>query len=288
MPARRPATARGVASNTGSLSLEATFRTPRTPGFDPLIVEGLTGETMALATVATVAALVEDNFRVARLMTPEEVAQYNAAIPRVGTAPGEADVSAEPSVVSLGLKIGLLPVAAGSAILSALRKLTATTPPVIDVRPYPAERAKSPLEELTKDIERLASRVGIARLRYESPLEIALIIPPAVYASKVALPALIFAVKRMYGIDLELRTHREEQRAAFLIAKRRADAMQRALSEGREPESWTPGTLEGLSELLDEARPGLGIAGLRLEALVLVERGVNNEDDSSSKPERDG
>ena len=91
----------------------------------------------------------------------------------------------------------------------------------------------------------------IKRLRYESPLEMALVVAPAVFASLSTLAALIFAVKRMYSLDLEIRTNREEHRAAFWEAKQRADQAELAWLAGRDPEFWPPGVLEALIQTVE-------------------------------------
>lgn len=65
--------------------------------------------------------------------------------------------------------------------------------------------------------------VLVRRIRYESPLEIVLNVEAALVAAPAALAALIVLAKRVYGLDLELLTHREERREKFYVAKRQAD-----------------------------------------------------------------
>jgi hypothetical protein len=72
---------------------------------------------------------------------------------------------------------------------------------------------------LQMQISQAIGRTEILRLSYESPLEIALIVAPTIAASVSALATLIYGLKRLYGVDLEFRTYREERRAEYLAAK---------------------------------------------------------------------
>ena len=68
-------------------------------------------------------------------------------------------------------------------------------------------------------------------VRFGSPLEAAYEIGRTVLASTSGLAALVYGLKRMFGLDLELRTHRERLRERFYDAKVLADEAQ-AQSEG--------------------------------------------------------
>lgn len=73
-----------------------------------------------------------------------------------------------------------------------------------------------------EQINTIAESTAVLRISYASPLEVALVVAPAVASSRLALAALISAARRLYGVDLELKTYREERRAEFLQAKRLA------------------------------------------------------------------
>lgn len=67
---------------------------------------------------------------------------------------------------------------------------------------------------------------GQARLigaRLGSPLEVVYEVSATLTASGLGLKTLIYGLKRVYGLDLELRTHRQELRQKFHEAKRLAD-----------------------------------------------------------------
>lgn len=85
--------------------------------------------------------------------------------------------------------------------------------------PLELARAGLPGRPIDLWISRTVGKVEILRLSYESPLEIALVVAPSVAASVSALATLIYAIKRLYGVDLEFRTYREERRAEYLAAK---------------------------------------------------------------------
>jgi hypothetical protein len=65
--------------------------------------------------------------------------------------------------------------------------------------------------------------VPVRRLRMASPLEVVAELAPTVAGVGSALGALIYLIKRLWSIDLELRTSREEHRAAYYEAKELAD-----------------------------------------------------------------
>jgi hypothetical protein len=130
---------------------------------------------------------------------------------------------------------------------------------------------------LRERIEGLSTLVRIRRLRYESPLELALIVPPAVFAATSALAVLIFSLKRMYTLDLEFRTHREERRAAFLEAKKRSQEAERAWRASEDPESWPPELINAiLTTIEDTTKPWAG--SLKPNEIVLVD-----EDDGADR-----
>lgn len=72
--------------------------------------------------------------------------------------------------------------------------------------------------------------VDCRRLRYESPVVVDLAFGPAVAASVPALSYLIYMVKRFWGLDLELKAHRQEMRLRFLEAKEQADLAESRLA----------------------------------------------------------
>ena len=49
-----------------------------------------------------------------------------------------------------------------------------------------------------------------------------------------AIAFLIFALKRVWGLDLEIMAHREEMRGRFLEAQQRADALQARIEETKD------------------------------------------------------
>jgi len=99
-------------------------------------------------------------------------------------------------------------------------------------------------------IDQLSRDVDVRRVRYASPLEVALVVPAAILVTKSALALLLFGVKRVYGYDLELRAHREEQRAAFYDARALAEEAERAWIAERElPALWTPEMVALLRQL---------------------------------------
>jgi hypothetical protein len=83
-----------------------------------------------------------------------------------------------------------------------------------------------------------APKIPVARLSYASPLEVGLVVSQAVLASVSALSALIYGVKRLYGLDLELRTHREERRVQFLAAQQLAKRIGAGSDDGAS--AWPP------------------------------------------------
>lgn len=120
-----------------------------------------------------------------------------------------------------------------------------------------------------RSIDERSADVGIRRLRYQSPLEIALAVPAVLLGSQATLAALIFGVRRIYGADLEIRTHRHELRAAFFEARKRARDAERAWRADQPPEMWTPEMVETL-RVLSEERKGTPNQ-LEPEKVTLVE-----------------
>gem|GEM_PF-4759009 len=92
---------------------------------------------------------------------------------------------------------------------------------------------------LSSYIDEQALEIRVARLSYASPLEVSLVVGQIVLGSVSALSALIYAVKRLYGLDLELKTHREERRAEFTAAQHLASLVQR--EAGSDDSGWPPG-----------------------------------------------
>jgi hypothetical protein len=66
------------------------------------------------------------------------------------------------------------------------------------------------------------SAARLLRIRMDSPLELALELPRIAEAT-TSFAILFFVAKRLFGIDLELRVHREELRAQLVAAKALAD-----------------------------------------------------------------
>lgn len=97
-----------------------------------------------------------------------------------------------------------------------------------------------------------AHRVPVARLSYSSPLEVGLVVSQAALASVSALSALIYGIKRLYGLDLELRTHRAERRVQFLAAQQLAKHMEGWADD--ESSAWPPGVKRAI-ENERHARP---------------------------------
>ena len=73
-------------------------------------------------------------------------------------------------------------------------------------------------EDLVAAVQRRRDGVPVHRLRYESPVEIGLVIVSALTIGKVGLTTLVYMVKRVYGLDLEIRTHRAELEERHLEA----------------------------------------------------------------------
>jgi hypothetical protein len=136
---------------------------------------------------------------------------------------------------------------------------------------------------LRGNIESVTALVATRRVRYESPLELALFVPPVVIATTSALAALIFSLKRMYAIDLEFRTHREEHRAAFLEAKKRSEEAERALREGNDAKSWPPGMIEAIvATVEDTTRPWS--SSLKPDQIALVDEDDDADDEAREEP----
>jgi hypothetical protein len=81
-----------------------------------------------------------------------------------------------------------------------------------------------------------APKMPIERLSYASPVEVVIQVSQAIVLSVPALTALIYGVKRLYGLDLELQTHRHELMARFEEAKK-ASAKAAAEDEADEDEA---------------------------------------------------
>jgi hypothetical protein len=129
--------------------------------------------------------------------------------------------------------------------LRLLGRAVATADLIADFRPKRGE----PIEEATHLSGQVALQVPevrISRLSYESPLEIGLIVSHGVLDSVAALAALIYGIKRLYGLDLELKTHREDRRAEFLEAEQRVQYLEAGT---KDPEGWPRGTRERINEL---------------------------------------
>jgi hypothetical protein len=82
--------------------------------------------------------------------------------------------------------------------------------------------------------ERAAGRGATTlKVRYGSPLFIELDVTQIVQGVG-ALAFLIFALKRIWGLDLEIMAHREEMRGRYLEAKERAEALQARIEETKD------------------------------------------------------
>lgn len=244
-----PRTQADATTDSIPATLEATFETKRTVLGTGLPVGGLTREAKNLATILGFAEglALERSVAARARRTVEGIegsVESEHALPDVGTL-----------LRGLGHPVSLV-----RAIAAVARQLAGSDP-----SPSVATR-----REFRWVVERLADRIEIRRLQYESPLEIALLLPPAIIASKVGLSIVIFAIRRMYGMDLELRTYREDLRAEYYAAKRHAEEARRAWEAGRDPEHWPAGMLEEFSQLI-KRRPPSGVAGLAPDKIVLVD-----------------
>jgi hypothetical protein len=97
---------------------------------------------------------------------------------------------------------------------------------------------------LDEYVKAYAGDTVVTGLSYASPLEITWGVSQAVLGSVSAFSALIYGIKRIYGLDLELKAHREEQRAKFEKAKEEAtriEPMSRAEEDKDEDFLWPPG-----------------------------------------------
>jgi hypothetical protein len=83
-------------------------------------------------------------------------------------------------------------------------------------------------EDLVAAVQRRRDGVPVHRLRYESPVEIALAIVNALTIGKVGLMTLVYMVKRVSGLDLEIRTHRVELEERHLEAVARVAELKKA------------------------------------------------------------
>lgn len=104
----------------------------------------------------------------------------------------------------------------------------------------PSESARPDnADVLDRYLVRYAGDTVVAGLHYASPLEFSLAVSQFVLGSVSALSALIYGIKRIYGLDLEMKAHREEQRAKFEKAKEEANRAER-ISESDGPSPWPP------------------------------------------------
>lgn len=78
-----------------------------------------------------------------------------------------------------------------------------------------------------------AKEPGALKVHYGSPLFVELDVTQLIQ-SVSALAFLIFALKRVWGFDLEMKAHREEMRCRFLEAQERADALQAKIEETKD------------------------------------------------------
>ena len=102
---------------------------------------------------------------------------------------------------------------------------------------------------LRRALASLSSNIGVRRMRYNSPAEIALIVPAVIIGSKAALALLTFGLKRIYGLDLELRVHREELRAAFFDARTKAEQAEASWLAQQPVDLWPQEVLDAVVEL---------------------------------------
>jgi hypothetical protein len=89
------------------------------------------------------------------------------------------------------------------------------------------------VDDAGEAIQTLPNKNGeaLSRFCYGSPLE--LVAPLITAMSSISgLAVVIYALKRIWGLDLELRTHRERLRAQFAEAQRIAREAEARLSEG--------------------------------------------------------
>jgi hypothetical protein len=69
----------------------------------------------------------------------------------------------------------------------------------------------------------------VRRVQFGSPLFIELDLAREITEGTASLAFLAYALKRAWGFDLEIKTHREEMRKRFLDAKRRADRAEKMI-----------------------------------------------------------
>jgi len=74
----------------------------------------------------------------------------------------------------------------------------------------------------------------VRRVHFGSPFIVELEIAREIAESMAALTFLIYAFKRAWGIDLELKAHREDMRRLFIEAKKKADTAQERIEQGKE------------------------------------------------------
>ena len=74
---------------------------------------------------------------------------------------------------------------------------------------------------------------ALSRVRFESPLLIVVEIPNPILSTVASMAFVIYGVKRIWGISLEFKTHRENQRAKFEEAATRAEEARVRLEQVR-------------------------------------------------------
>lgn len=91
----------------------------------------------------------------------------------------------------------------------------------------------------------------VRRIQLASPLEVVVDLVPAVVSSASGLGLLIYVVKQLWTIDLDLKTRRLERRAAYLRARQLA---QRASSRAEAETIWGSELANSVYRLLDPER----------------------------------
>ena len=131
-------------------------------------------------------------------------------------------------------------------------------------------------EEVAAAVRLGRESVPIRRLRYESPVEIGLLIVSGLTVAKVGLTTLVYMVKRIYGLDLEIRTHRIELEERHLEAVARVAELTRAGPPGYGRIADLP--LNTFNALDAATLPG-SPSRLEAEAIVLVDENTPTEAD---------
>lgn len=83
----------------------------------------------------------------------------------------------------------------------------------------------------TREADALAPE--LVKVQYGSPLVLLMQLPEEVCRDVIALSVVVYGVKRLWGIPLEVRTHLEEQRARLFEAQERALLAEQKLLEAR-------------------------------------------------------